>query len=244
MWTLLLIGISLGLLDCLNPFTISAQAVLHTLVKKTHHVLYYIVGTFLTYFIGGIFVFFGIDKVISLFLKNIMTSHGIVIFSIEIALGIGLFLLGAFLLYKQIKKIKTDKSISGEQTEDCVKGENTRERKFAPKHIKPVYLFFLGASNTIFDLPTGVPYLLFIAQIVEAKLTIGKVLFLFTFYNLIYILPLVALFILHLLLKEKAEKITEKIKTKIAFLSGWAAIIIPIALGVFLGIHGYNNLIS
>lgn len=61
MWSLLLIGISLGLLDCLNPFTISTQVVLQPFVKKPHHVLYYIVGTYLSYLFGGMLVYWGID---------------------------------------------------------------------------------------------------------------------------------------------------------------------------------------
>lgn len=109
MWLLITSGIGLGLIDSLNPFTISAQAVLQALVKKTHHIWYYIFGTFISYFTGGILVIYGIDKVFSSFYRHIMATYSSVIFSIEIAVGIGLVFLGALFLYKRKTASPTSK---------------------------------------------------------------------------------------------------------------------------------------
>ena len=228
MWSLLLIGISLGLLDCLNPFTISTQVVLQPFVKKTHHVLYYIAGTFLSYLLGGVFVYWGIDKIIAKFWNNIMASHSEVIFSIEVVLGIGLVILGFFFFYRRIQKKKAIEA--GKQVEE--------KKAAAPKSVNPVFLFFFGAANTIGDLPTAFPYLMFIAKIVEAKLSIGLVLLLLVFYCLVYIMPLLIIYVLYAFNKKKLERLIEKLQRKAAAIGEWATIVFPAAIGVFFSIHG------
>ncbi|MDN7240629.1 GAP family protein [Planococcus sp. N028] len=230
MWPLLSTGVGLGLIDSLNPFTISAQAVLQALVKKSYHIWYYIFGTFISYFIGGLLVIFGIDKFFSTFYGSIMAEYSNIIFSLEITLGIGLVFLGAFLLYKKKKASPSS---------------NKKEKKIAPpKSVTPLFLLFLGVSNTIGDLPTAIPYLIFIAQLVEASISMGSVLFLLLIYNIIYILPLVILFFLYIFNKDKVDTTIEKLRRKVANISEWAAIILPTAAGVFLGIHGYISLFA
>ncbi|MGK7377654.1 GAP family protein [Planococcus sp. 1R117A] len=228
MWPLITSGIGLGIIDSLNPFTISAQAVLQALVKKTHHIWYYILGTFISYFIGGLLVIYGMDKVFSAFYRHVMAAYSGVIFSVEITVGIGLVFLGAFLLYKR-------KTVSP--------ASKTKEKEIAPpKSVAPVFLLILGASNTIGDLPTAIPYLIFIAQLVEASISMGSVLFLLLVYNVIYILPLVLLFFLYLFNRDKVDNFIGKFRKKATKISEWAAIVVPITAGLFLGIHGYVNL--
>ncbi|WP_393965618.1 GAP family protein [Exiguobacterium sp. S22-S28] len=228
MWPLITSGIGLGLIDSLNPFTISAQAVLQALVKKTHHIWYYIFGTFISYFIGGLLVIYGMDKVFSSFYRHIMATYSSVIFSIEITVGIGLVFLGAFFLYKRKTASPTIK---------------IKEKKITPpKSVTPSFLLILGVSNTIGDLPTAIPYLIFIAQLVEASISMTSVIFLLLIYNVIYILPLVLLFLLYLSNRNKVDEFIEKFRKKSEKISEWAGIIVPIVAGLFLGIHGYINL--
>ena len=234
MWSLLLIGISLGLLDCLNPFTISTQVVLQPFVKKTHHVLHYIAGTYLSYLVGGVFVYWGIDKVIATVWSSIMASYSAVVFSLETVLGIGLVISGFFFFYRRMRKKKMIEA-----------GEQISEKKMTvPKSVNPVFLFFFGAANTIGDLPTAFPYLAFIAKIVEEKLAIGAVLLSLVLYCLVYILPLLVIYGLYSYNKKKMEHLIEKVQQKTASIGEWAAIALPAAAGLFFVIHGCIRLLA
>lgn len=234
-----LLGIGLGLLDCLNPFTISMQVVLHGLVKKTGHVLYYIAGTFISYLLGGVIIYLGVDKLIAALIKPVLSTHGRLLFTAEVILGTGLVLLGLFFLIRQVRKAKGEPEIS-----DGTAGEGGQRRKEAiPKSVHPGYLFFIGASGTLFDLPTALPYLAFIAKLAEAAVNGVKVLFLLIVYNMIYILPLAVLFVVYLLIRPKAEIIMEKARVIFALISEWAAVLLPLLLGVLLSIHGCSKLI-
>ena len=234
MWSLLVTGIGLGLVDCLNPFTISTQVVLQPFVKKSHHVLYYIAGTFLTYLIGGVLIYWGIDKVIAAFWDRIMASHGDVIFSIEIVLGVGLVVLGFVFLHRRIQKKKA--LDAGKQTDE--------QTAAVPKSVKPAFLFFFGAANTVGDLPTAFPLLIFIAKIVEAKVAFGAILLLLTLYCLIYIMPLLIIYGLYVANRKKMERLIEKVRQKAAAIGEWASIVFPAAIGVFFSIHGCVSLFA
>lgn len=163
-----------------------------------------------------------------------MASYSAMIFSLEITLGVGLVIVGFFFFYRRLKKkkkIDTDK-------------QSNEKMVSAPKSVKPVFLFFFGASNTVGDLPTAFPYLLFVAKLVEAKQTLGAVLLLMVIYCLVYILPLIIVYFLYLLSRKKLERLIEKVQTKVAALSEWAAIIVPAAAGAFFGIHGCISLFT
>ena len=115
MWSLLMIGIGLGLVDCLNPFTISTQVVLQPFVKKPTHTFYYIAGTYMSYLLGGVLIYYGIDKLIKAFWDDLMASYSTVLFSLEILFGIGLLVLGFFFFFRRIRK---KRSIEEEKKSD------------------------------------------------------------------------------------------------------------------------------
>lgn len=89
MWSLLMIGIGLGLVDCLNPFTISTQVVLQPFVKKPTHTFYYIAGTYMSYLLGGVLIYYGIDKLIKAFGDDLMASYSTVLFLLKFCLVLG-----------------------------------------------------------------------------------------------------------------------------------------------------------
>ncbi len=232
MWALLLFGISMGLLDCLNPFTISTQVVLQPFVKKPRHTLFYIAGTYLSYLIGGVFVFWGVDKIISKYIEKIMAQYSATIFSLEIVLGMILIIMGFVFLFRRIQKEKR-----------LITDEKVNEKKpSAPKSVKPVFLFLFGAANTIGDLPTAFPYLVFIAKIVEMKVSVRLVIPLLAIYCLIYILPLLVVYVLYILNKKKMEHIIQKVQEKIVGIEKWIAVVLPEIVGIFLCYHGFGNI--
>lgn len=101
-----------------------------------------------------------------------------------------------------------------------------------------MFLFFFGAANTVGDLPTAIPYLIFIGKLVEAKQFDLAALLLLVIYCLVYILPLIIVFFLYLFSKKKLDSLTEKLRAKFSIISEWAVIVVPVVAGGFFGIHG------
>lgn len=227
MWKLLPVGIGLGLIDCLNPFTISTQIVLSPFVKKRHHIIYYIVGTYLSYLVGGILVYWGIDKLLAQWWRGFMAAHSTLVYSLETLLGAVLIAVAVILFVRHRRKAHSSKA---------------KEAK-PPRSVHPVFLFLFGASNTIGDLPTAFPYLIFIARVVDAELSILPVVALMVIYCFIYTLPLFIIYFLYLWSKSKLERLIEAVRKKFAALASWATIILVAGVGVFLIIHGCMNLI-
>lgn len=234
MLSLLLAGLGLSLVDCINPFTISAQVLLLTFVKKTYHVMYYVFGTYLTYVTGGLFVYWGIDKMLAEFWDGIMESHGALIYSLEILLGIGLVIYGILSLRKWLKK----RNSSAADVRSADKAPS------APKSVKPLFLLFFGAVNTVGDLPTAIPYLVFIAKLIETKVPIGAVVLLILLYCLIYVLPLIIIYVLYVFCKQKMERVLDKAKKIMTAVSEWAVIVFPAALGIFIAVRGTVRLFA
>ena len=60
MLSLTIITITTSAIDSLNPVAITQQFVLQGLVKKRHHIWFYIMATAIVNFIVGMFVYFGL----------------------------------------------------------------------------------------------------------------------------------------------------------------------------------------
>jgi cytochrome c biogenesis protein CcdA len=103
-------------------------------------------------------------------------------------------------------------------------------------------LYGVGAANTVGDLPTAFPYLMFIAKIVEMKISVGLVLPLLALYCLIYILPLLVIYVLYIVNKKKMEHMIQKVQEKVAVIGKWAVVVLLPIAGVFLCLHGFENI--
>lgn len=172
--------IVMGLLDSLNPFSIGLQIVLLPIVKKKYHTIWYIVGVFVTYFIGGIVIFTGLGILVKNWFLNVnfsLTPYPL----IELILGMLL------LFYVIIKIFKS----------------NSTKQNIKAFSIHPGALFFLGASGTVFDLPTAIPYLAILAKATEMHFTILQVVPYLIFYCTIYLLPMIIIQMLYGILHEK-----------------------------------------
>ena len=78
-----IIGFTLGLafVDCLNPATISTMAVILPLVKRVQHALYFLFSTFLVYFMGGVVLYYGFDRLLKAQLSQFMDQYSLWVFS-------------------------------------------------------------------------------------------------------------------------------------------------------------------
>lgn len=181
----------MGLFDSLNPFTIGFQIILLIALRNKQNVIWYIVGTFFTYFLGGILIFVGVDALLRDFFENIFTNPTIWFFVVE-------FILGLLMLGYCLSVLFKKQSL-----------ENNRE---APKKENWFILFVIGAAFSVIDVPTALPYIAFIGKMLEMKIELVSALPFFILYNLLYILPLIIIQILYSIYHEKMSEKLLKIK--------------------------------
>lgn len=198
MISILLYILFVGLIDSLNPFSIGLQIVLLSQTNKKYDTIYYILGTFVTYFIGGILIFFGVDYFISNYLDYIFTTQNPIIYVVESIL--------TFLLIFFVVKTLLNKQIQNEKE---------------IKSVKPIILFSLGAVGTIFDIPTSISYIAFLSKMITMDYSIAKVIPYLLIYNFVYLFPMIAIQIVYLFYREKIIEKLKRIKIVINKINKW-----------------------
>lgn len=167
-----------ALFDSLNPVTIAVHIYLLTTHCPILRTISFMLGIFVAYFLGGILIELGLDKVIT----NLFTNPGLIDFILQIILGIVLVWFG----YKYHKSQETHTTIK-------------------PRSLKVIHTFLLGFMVTGTDIPTALPYLAAIGRIVQENLPMTTVTLLLTIYILIYQLPLIVLLGMYICLRNKME---------------------------------------
>jgi cytochrome c biogenesis protein CcdA len=79
----------------------------------------------------------------------------------------------------------------------------------------PVAVFALGAAVTVLELPTALPYLGAVGAITRADLAVGDWLPLLATYNLIFVLPPLALLAAHVALGDRASGLFERLRARL-----------------------------
>ena len=79
----------------------------------------------------------------------------------------------------------------------------------------PAAVFALGVAVTILELPTALPYLGAVGAIARADLAVGDWLPLLLTYNLIFVLPPLALLAAHVALGDRAGALLERLRTRL-----------------------------
>ncbi len=176
--------IALAVLDSINPSAIVVTLYLLSISKSRVlvQVVVYLGAIFLTYFALGVMMLLGIDALLPSLSEVLRGRIGLVAQSL-----VGL----AMLVYSL-----------------------TASTDHAPTRVVPrpsastyAALAVLGISVTAMELPTAIPYFAAIALITEAALPIEAWAPLLGLYNLIFVLPPIALLVGHLVLrKQLAER--------------------------------------
>jgi len=203
--------IVMGLLDSLNPFSIGVQIVILPVVKKISHVIYYIVGIFVTYFIGGVAIFAGIDTLLKQWFVDINFSEWPFPY-IGLILGTGLLVFAIFKIFKS-------------------NGIKANPKEFS---VHPVALLFLGVSGTAMDLPTGFPYLAVLAKGIEIQFAVLQIAPLLALYCFIYVLPLIIIQLSYGALHEKISPALHGIKIWLERANRFIIIILSTITSLFL----------
>src|SRR5918993_2028882 len=80
---------------------------------------------------------------------------------------------------------------------------------------RPAAVFALGVAVTFLELPTALPYLGAVEAITRADLAVGDWLPLLAAYNLIFVLPPLALLAAHVVLGDRAGALLERLRTRL-----------------------------
>jgi cytochrome c biogenesis protein CcdA len=89
------------------------------------------------------------------------------------------------------------------------------EPRRLPAAGRPLAVFALGVAVTVLELPTALPYLGAAGAITRAELAVADWLPLLLLYNLIFVLPPLALLAGHLALGDRADGLLERLRDRL-----------------------------
>lgn len=219
MLELLLLVITLGLADSLNPVTIAIAVYLATTEAPRRRLVAYTAGVFAAYFGGGLVLTLGPAAV----LHAAVSKHNSTFWHAASAvIGVGALVFAGVLWHQRHRIASTE----------------------VPKRVlNPGSAFALGAGMTVVDLPTALPYFAVIAAIVRSPHTmlLGKVILL-AIFNVCYVLPLIGIAVLATFAGERAPHILERLRVGTA---RWAPVVlsgITLVAGLWLTASGLRHL--
>lgn len=222
----------LALADALNPATIATMMIILPIVKEKWHSLIFIAGTFLVYFITGIIVFIGVDKYLKSFIIGIAEKFSMHVGIIELLLAAIIITIAIVQAIKLINRI--------------IKEEPSKNDYMAAvvKMVNPSALVILAVSSTLMDIPTAIPYFGFIGILTNSGTSLLLSIFLFIVYCLIYVLPMIILYLMFTLIQgERFNRIESGFRSFINTVSEYLLPVILLALGVLLIVHGVDRVL-
>jgi cytochrome c biogenesis protein CcdA len=232
---MMLFVIGLAFVDCLNPTTIGAMALLLTLVKKVQHSLIFLASTFITYYMGGLALYFGIDRYLSRLIHWIIDRYAAPLYVSEIALGILLFGISLRGLIRQIRIRRFRRVQATTETPEPGAADS-----IIPFH--PLGLFVFGVGSTLSDLPTAFPLLALIGKLVEARIPLVAMLLILFLYVLIYVLPLIVLYAVYQKKREQTHRLAVWFQKSIVWFNRYLLPPLLMAAGAWILYDGWISL--
>ncbi|WP_103670343.1 GAP family protein [Pseudanabaena sp. BC1403] len=206
--------IAIAALDSLNPSAIALQVYLLGTTKPIPRSLAFVIGIFLAYWTSGLLAVLGLNQ----FIQTVIANSGIslstpLLYTIQLLIGIILLVVGITLrIPAQTEPVK------------------------APTKLTLARTFLLGMSVTVLELPTALPYFAAIEQIARANLDLLSIASILALYNLIFVLPPIALVVLYLLFHRQSFVLSllQRINRSIAIYSPHILRFVLLGLGIFL----------
>ncbi len=200
--------------DSFNPFAIAQQFTLQGLLKKTHHIWYYIVTMFVTNCLAGYLFYIGIVA----FNEQFLTKYWIIL---ALPTAILAFITGLTLFWYSMRSFLINwkmRKMLARKTDDEAK---ELEMKFSNKKMTPSSLIGVGLTTTIVEFSTAAPFIAYLTIVQQYQPTFGQLLFLLLTYNLIFSWPLIALYFLFIGFKSTFEKIYAKLNSILQIISAF-----------------------
>lgn len=209
MWQVLLVTISTSAFDSLNPMAIGQQFVLQGLVKKPRNIWYFILTTGFVNFLGGVLFYFSLSDILIQLWNQIKTSVTpyLSIITLIGAVGLILYLIRYFWLIRRTKE---------EEVKVTIKGS-----------VSPLALVLLGIGATISELATALPYFAFIGWLMNQSFSSWTVIGLMVIYNLIYMGPLMIMYVVYRTQEARFDQFYHWIQIKMI---QWKKVLVPVIL--------------
>jgi cytochrome c biogenesis protein CcdA len=207
--------------DSLNPSLIAAAAYLALSPRRVRSTAAFTVAAFAVTLSGGVAIALGLgDLILSIVPKPEPTLK----YALMVAVGVAFVGGGAVLWWRR----ESLGSRSSPRDRDTAGGLGSAA--------------LLGASIAGFELVTAFPYFAAIAMVVGSSVSIGGKMFLLVLYNIIYVLPLVAIVVVCVVMGERAGRVLTPVADWIA--THWPVIVAPLAIlaGVALTAYGIVKL--
>ncbi len=198
-----------ALIDSANPLNIATHIYLLGTPKPVLRVCTFLIGIYVTYFIIGTCIAFFLYDFVDDFFRN----PQLIDYIFGSIIGLILIGFGLYTFHKERRKVHHEKK---------------------PFSLKPMGTFFLGTLITIANLPTVFPYLAAIDQMLKEDLELFEILSAIWWYNVLYISPLLVLFVIYLILRRKSEHLLIITKDFVDKWGGRAMAVLFMGLGVYL----------
>jgi hypothetical protein len=215
--------VAIALPDSLNPSLIVAAMYLAVGPRPFRRTLVFTVAAFVVTLAGGLLIALGLgDLVVSLLPKLSHKAKWRVMTAVGVAL-VG----GAVALWWRRESVAADEPPSRHPRGG---GGGTSAA-------------LVGASIAGIELLTAFPYFAAIAMVVGASVSPGEKIFLMVLYNLVYLLPLIALVIVCAVMGEKGGRLVAPIGDWIAM--RWPIVAAPLCgvAGIALIVYGVTQLV-
>lgn len=234
---LLITLFAMSSVDSLNPIGITQQFILQGLVKKPRHIWYFIITTGVVNMIFGYLVYYGAMAIISSGISHVVDNYGIVLYLLEMALGVSLLIWSGISLAKRI----LGKRNGGESGAHAAEEEKIRSRV---RSVTPVALITVGVVSTVSELTSAVPYFSFLAVLLNYKLSFLVLTLILILYNIIYILPFAILYVVYIVSINYFNKIYDFFRNRLKRVIGFLVPVLVLAIAVFVLYDATANLIS
>ncbi len=185
MTRLLVLMVSIGFADSLNPSTIAPALYLAAGKRAVVNVAEYTIAVFVVYLAGGCLIALGPGELLRNVISDVHVEEEIR-YTGEILAG-ALLITGAVLIWRRRRRMVAR----------GMPGANPRRRSSA----------LLGATITAVELPTAFPYFAAIAAVVGSGLGAAREFLLLFVFNLCFVAPLIGMEAVLLLAGESAEKV-------------------------------------
>ena len=175
----------------------------------------FLAGIFSVYLPFGIVLAVGLDAVLERIQDDVQrwasTPPGALSLGIQLVIGLALLAFGWKLAAARVK----------------------RKERAPEKPLPPAAAFSLGAGLMLVGMPGAVPYFAAVDQVLRADVSVTGAVLAMLFYNAVFLLPLAAVPVLRILLRERSQPIFDAVDR---FLEVWGQRVVTVILLVLGGV--------
>ncbi|MFE2778014.1 GAP family protein [Aerococcus urinaeequi] len=229
MWALLTTTIAAAFADSINPIAIAQQILLQSISRKKWHIWGFIIGIALTNFAFGMIVYFGFADYIRSAYQSLAIHYPNFLAWASLIIGILLLIYIVYSLYSIWLKNKKRAEPSDN------KDKENNKQVTNPGFWK---LFGLGIVSCAMELTSALPYIAYIAILIQSNLSGITVISILIFYNLLFSWPLIVLYFASVYYERYFTRIYTKLMTLMDIILTYVLPVAIFILGIGLTLFG------